>query len=245
MAEGAQTSNNDNVDNRIQSPPPEPPIISPALFLLGASLPFALGAYSGYRREVKRAAAGGENYNPGSSGGGGGGKGSIVSRLMEGQEPATRSSKRVSTAAAAGEMTASRAVGGLGVNPVGPVLAARALIIGSMLSIGGVGLMSAAIFYSSGYETVDEAVRSLREWGPRKRREWERFVGLPEGGQSASHPDVIATKGMSEDEELEYVKRKYLHEVYEEDGASDVNGEEAGGTGKSNSRRQSESTKIV
>ena len=90
---------------------------------------------------MKRAAAGGENYNPGSSGGGGGG--GIVSRLMEGQEPATRSNKRVSTAAAAGEMTASRAVGGLGVNPVGPVLAARALIIGSMLSIGGVGLMSA------------------------------------------------------------------------------------------------------
>ena len=91
---------------------------------------------------MKRAAAGRENYSPSSSGGGEG----IVSRLVEGQQPATKSGTGISTAAAGGKMAASRAVGGLGVNPIGPVLAARALIIGSMMSIGAVGIMSAGEF---------------------------------------------------------------------------------------------------
>jgi hypothetical protein len=87
-----------------------------------------------------------------------------------------------------------------------------------MLSVGGVGILSAALFYASGYESVDEAVRSLREWGPKKRREVEGLMGLPEGGVSASHPDIVATRGMSEDDELSYIKRKYMAELYEGEG---------------------------
>lgn len=50
---------------------------------------------------------------------------------------------------------------------------------------------------------------------------------------------------MSEDEELEYVKRKYMHELYEEDDTSNDNGEEARSIGEANSRHQSQSTKIL
>jgi len=202
--------------NGPQNPPSAPPIISPSLFLLGASFPFALGAYGGYRRELKIAAS---NDIPGSGGGSSGG--GIVSRLTEGHELPSARKGQATTSAASAEAAAAAAgrAGAAGFNPAGPFWAARALVIGSMLSIGGVGILSAAIFHASGYESVDEAVRSLREWGPKKRREMERFIGLPEGGTSASHPDVIATKGMSEDEELDYVKRKYMAELYEEDDA--------------------------
>lgn len=207
-----------------QNPPAAPPMISPSLFLLGASFPFALGAYGGYRREMKRAAtAGGDNYTPGSGGATGGG--GIVSRLMEGHELPSASTARAASAVEApgGAAAAAGRAGTTGFNPAGPVLAARALLIGSMLSVGGVGILSAALFYASGYESVDEAVTSLREWGPKKRREMERLMGLPEGGVSASHPDIIATKGMSEDDELDYVKRKYMAELYAEDDAVEGN----------------------
>ena len=224
----AETDNGDSATNDGPlNPPAAPPMISPSLFLLGASFPFAIGAYGGYRREMKRAAAaGGDNYTPGS--GGASGSGGIVSRLMEGHELPSAGKAKVPTAAeASGGAAATSAgrAGATGFNPAGPVLAARALLIGSMLSVGGVGILSAALFYASGYESVDEAVRSLREWGPRKRREMERLMGLPEGGVSASHPDIIATKGMSEDDELDYVKRKYMAELYEEDVDDDANEE--------------------
>lgn len=224
----AETDNgNSATNNGPLNPPAAPPMISPSLFLLGASFPFAIGAYGGYRREMKRAAAaGGDNYTPGS--GGASGSGGIVSRLMEGHELPPPGKAKVPTAAEASGGTAATSAGragATGFNPAGPVLAARALLIGSMLSVGGVGILSAALFYASGYESVDEAVRSLREWGPRKRREMERLMGLPEGGVSASHPDIIATKGMSEDDELDYVKRKYMAELYEEDVDDDANEE--------------------
>ena len=222
-------SDDDACENGPLNPPAAPPMISPSLFLLGASFPFALGAYGGYRREMKRAAAaGGDNYTPGSGGATGGG-GGIISRLMEGHELPSAGKAKAPTSAAAsasaaeasGAATAATAAAGragaTGFNPAGPVLAARALLIGSMLSVGGVGILSAALFYASGYESIDEAVRSLREWGPRKRREMERLMGLPEGGVSASHPDIVATKGMSEDDELDYVKRKYMAELYEDE----------------------------
>ena len=224
----AETDNGDSATNNGPlNPPAAPPMISPSLFLLGTSFPFAIGAYGGYRREMKRAAAaGGDNYTPGSGGASGGG--GIVSRLMEGPELPSAGKAKVPTAAEASGGTAATSAGragATGFNPAGPVLAARALLIGSMLSVGGVGILSAALFYASGYESVDEAVRSLREWGPRKRREMERLMGLPEGGVSASHPDIIATKGMSEDDELDYVKRKYMAELYEEDVDDDANEE--------------------
>ena len=225
-------SDGDADQNGPLNPPAAPPMISPSLFLLGASFPFALGAYGGYRREMKRAAAaGGDNYTPGSGGATGGG-GGIVSRLMEGHELPSAGKARAPTsvAASASAATAAAAAGGragaTGFNPAGPVLAARALLIGSMLSVGGVGILSAALFYASGYESIDEAVRSLREWGPRKRREMERLMGLPEGGVSASHPDIVATRGMSEDDELDYVKRRYMAELYEDENIDATEGNE-------------------
>ena len=88
--------------NGPQNPPSAPPIISPSLFLLGASFPFALGAYGGYRRELKRAAA---NDIPG-SGGGSSGSG-IVSRLMEGHELPSGSRGQATTSSASAEAAAA------------------------------------------------------------------------------------------------------------------------------------------
>ena len=188
-----------------RAPSPDPPLISPVLFLAVASLPLGLGAYGGYRREVGRAAA--------EEGGGRGGGGGIVSRLRAGDPAAVPEVHRPSAPPG----------GPRGGPVVPPVAAARALVLGSMLSVSGVGLLSAAALYGFGCSSVDEAVRSLRRWAPRKRRELERFLGLPGTGEGVAGPDLAATGGMTEEEELDYLRRTYLADVYE-DGGGDGKG---------------------
>jgi len=57
-------------------------------------------------------------------------------------------------------------------------------------------------------------IEGFREWAPAKRRKFENMVGLQRPA-SFSHPDVEATKGMSEDDELDYLKKKYIPELNE------------------------------
>lgn len=90
-------------------------------------------------------------------------------------------------------------------------IAFKALGIGSMLSIGGVGLLTAGVFHWSGCQTLQELIDTWREWTPRKRIELETKFGIQP--KSMQHEDVVATKGMTEEEEWEYIKRKYIPEL--------------------------------
>mmetsp|Transcript_6766 Transcript_6766/g.12748 ORF Transcript_6766/g.12748 Transcript_6766/m.12748 type:complete len:197 (+) Transcript_6766:211-801(+) len=90
-------------------------------------------------------------------------------------------------------------------------LAFKALGIGSMLSIGGVGLLTAGIFKVCGCNNLEEMVTMCKEWTPRKRRELEKRFGIEP--KSMQHEDVKATKGMTEEEEWEYIKKKYIPEL--------------------------------
>ena len=74
----------------------------------------------------------------------------------------------------------------------------------------------AAVFYGSGCNSVDELVGRCREWAPRKRQELQQFFGFSKSS-SQDHPDFAATQGMSEDEELDYLKTKYMQDLYKTD----------------------------
>jgi hypothetical protein len=59
---------------------------------------------------------------------------------------------------------------------------------------------------------VDELVSTWRSWAPKKLREFESALGIPVE-RSARIEYENDVKGMSEDEEWEYVKQKYGSEI--------------------------------
>ena len=62
---------------------------------------------------------------------------------------------------------------------------------------------------------MDELIQKCQTWTPRKRKEFENTFGI--NPKSNQHEDVKATKGMTEDEEWEFLKKKYIPELVQED----------------------------
>jgi len=87
----------------------------------------------------------------------------------------------------------------------------KALGIGSLLSVGGVGLLAAGIFYASGCNTLQELIFSWRRWAPARRREMEQTFGIKP--KSMEHEDIKATAHMTEEEEWDFIKEKYIPEL--------------------------------
>ena len=98
------------------------------------------------------------------------------------------------------------------------VVAARALALGSLISVSATGLLVSGVFYLSGSRSVDELVCKWREWAPRKLREVEMSVGgamglpLGESRRAATREYEEATRGMNEEQEIQYVARRYADE---------------------------------
>jgi len=110
-------------------------------------------------------------------------------------------------------------------------LAFRALGIGSLLSVGGVGLLTAGVFYASGCNTLQELIFSWRRWTPARRREMEQTFGIKP--KSMEHEDVKATAHMTEDEEWDFIKKKYIPELVVVGGNDDDVQQRGDGGGKS------------
>jgi hypothetical protein len=96
-----------------------------------------------------------------------------------------------------------------------PILAARALLIGSLISISGTSLLISGIFLASGCRSLDELMVSWKSWAPKKLRAFENslenYVGIQVGKErrTTKFEYEQAIKGMTEEEELEYVRNKY------------------------------------
>lgn len=58
---------------------------------------------------------------------------------------------------------------------------------------------------------MDEAVSYLHHWGPRKRSQFEKWMGI-DLKRNHDNPDAQATRNMTTDEELEYYRTKYFSE---------------------------------
>jgi hypothetical protein len=67
-------------------------------------------------------------------------------------------------------------------------------------------------FYASGCRSWQEAVNLLHGWAPKKRRQFENWSGIKLGIGGRDHEDIEATRGMTNDEELEYYRTRYFTE---------------------------------
>jgi hypothetical protein len=92
---------------------------------------------------------------------------------------------------------------------IGSAVASRALGVATMGSIGVFGLVGALAFYASGCNTVSEAVSSTSRWGRTRRQELDSFFGV-KSRVDERHPEVLVTRGMTEEEELEHISKTYF-----------------------------------
>ena len=117
--------------------------LKPTYLLIGSCIPLMLGAYAGYRSEIKRAAssAASDGYSPGLTSSGGGLLTRVIGdELMDAKPINTSGNKMKSTATKVVEQAAH--VHNVDVGK----LAARALGVGSLLSVGGFGLLAFGTF---------------------------------------------------------------------------------------------------
>eukprot|EP00591_Stephanopyxis_turris_P001760 CAMPEP_0195517624 /NCGR_PEP_ID=MMETSP0794_2-20130614/11097_1 /TAXON_ID=515487 /ORGANISM="Stephanopyxis turris, Strain CCMP 815" /LENGTH=203 /DNA_ID=CAMNT_0040646455 /DNA_START=13 /DNA_END=624 /DNA_ORIENTATION=+ len=167
--------------------------IRPAHVLFAASFPLISGAYLGYRRALHV----GEGIASSNS---------LFMRTFGNQSGKVKNKLKPSVMK--------------GMDVPAAVVASRALAIGSMLSIGGFGLLCAGTFYWSGCDSLEELVDSCREWAPRKLSQLESYFGIDlkaSTSRQVEDVDRLAVEGMSEDEEVEYFTRKYVPELYAND----------------------------
>lgn len=94
-----------------------------------------------------------------------------------------------------------------------PIIAARALALGTLASFAGVGFLSASILYATGSSTVEELVNKCRRWEAPKfldNLKWDEEAGRIE--QQKLEDDCRVVAGMNEDEEMDYISRQYFED---------------------------------
>ena len=183
--------------------------LTPGSALLFSSLPLGLGAYIGYRRTLHESLSPPSSKSPTSSNGGFyGGRGSSILGQMIHPEPPISCTQNVIRSVPP-SITAV-----VSATPP-PILAARALLIGSLISISGTSLLISSIFLASGCRSLDELMGLWKSWAPKKLRAFEdsleNYVGIQVGKErrTTKFEYEQAIKGMTEEEELEYVRNKY------------------------------------
>jgi hypothetical protein len=108
---------------------------------------------------------------------------------------------------------------------VGIQTAGRALRLGTLGIIGSYGMIGAAIFYASGYQTLEEAMSDTRIWASSQRASFEKWLNM-EDRPSNTHPEVLAMKHMTEEQEMNYIYEQYIKEP-EENTTNNQQGTEA------------------
>lgn len=175
---------------------------NPGNVLMLTSVPFFAGAYFGYRMPTEQL----EDLIQGSVGGTGNADGVDSSKVRAVES----SGKRPKASIKAVDQDAVRAVAAQ--------TASKALRIATLGMVGTFGLLGAMGFYMSGYKSLGEAVGGTTRWAS----SWGKSMELAMGGDQAvskTHPEVLATKHMKEEEELSYIYDKYIKE---DDGDQDT-----------------------
>lgn len=98
---------------------------------------------------------------------------------------------------------------------VGSVLAARALRISTVGSVGVCGISTALLLYASGTNTVEAFVEETTLWGHEFRRKVDGVFGTKDRFDK-DHPEMVSMQKLSEDEQLEYISKHYLPNEEEE-----------------------------
>ena len=116
--------------------------VTPGSVLLVSSLPLCIGGYVGYRRALHESTVPETKVFGGSKGN------SILGQIIH-PEPPTGTASKVQLQSASASIKSA-------VPP--PILAARALVLGSILSVGATSLLISGIFYSSGCRSMDDLI---------------------------------------------------------------------------------------
>lgn len=200
------------------------PWLTPASALLVSSLPLAIGGYIGYRRALQESSSSSSTTTLSSNTGVSSYKGkSILGQIIIHPETPISSSSSSSTIATThSNNIIPKPTNNSIVNATTPppILAARALVLGSILSITATSLLVSGIFYASGCNSLDELISTWKSWAPNKLHQVENALGITAVGEDrrlAKFEYEQAIKGMTEEEELEYVRKKYGKEIQWDD----------------------------
>ena len=204
-----QQSGDDQVANyeETKTPQHQQSWVTPGSVLLVSSIPLCIGGYVGYRRALH------ESTIPETKGVFGSKGNSILGQIIH-PEPPTRTASKVQLQSASASIKSV-------VPP--PILAARALVLGSILSVSATSLLVSVIFYSSGCRSVDDLMSTWRSWAPKKLQQWESSLGNVLGvdigleRRSAKYEYEKATKDMSEEEEIDYAATLISREIQRDD----------------------------
>ena len=188
------------------------PWLTPASALLVSSLPLAIGGYIGYRRALLESSSSSSTTTLSSN------TGVSLGQIIIHPETPISSSSSTNATSIIPKPTNNSIVNAT--TPPPPILAARALVLGSILSITATSLLVSGIFYASGCNSLDELISTWKSWAPNKLHQIENALGITAVGEErrlAKFEYEQAIKGMTEEEELEYVGKKYGKEIQWED----------------------------
>lgn len=175
---------------------------TPSSILLVSSIPFCLGAYYGFLQP-------GQNLEkwvgdvPTTTNGTGGGD-----ILPENQRNVARNGLARRAMQKEAENWAAR--------QLGFQTASKALGIATFVNLGAFSLLGAVGFYLSGCKSISEAMSRTQQWASSRAQSFDEWVGL-DNRESKTHPEVLATKNMTEEEELNYVYDRLMKEIQQED----------------------------
>lgn len=161
------------------------PFLTPGRAFLFSSIPLTVGTYLGYRRALHESSL------------------SMQSAAAE----AVTASLNHSTSTNNKSPVLPRPNIAASTIPA-PVIAARALVLGTLVSLSSTSILVAGIFYASGCHSLEELMTTWKRWAPRKLREVEGVLGL--GNKGDVRRKAVAeyereTAGMTEEEEIMYV----------------------------------------
>jgi hypothetical protein len=154
--------------------------ITPGRAFLFSSIPLTLGTYLGYRRAMHESSMSMQSV--------------AVDTIASASSSSTTNNNKAGIPKPTTVMVST-------IPP--PVIAARALILGSLVSLSGTSLLVAGIFYASGCHSLEDLMSTWKRWAPRKLREFEGAIGLQSRGDERRSSKVEyerAVKGMSEEE---------------------------------------------
>lgn len=162
------------------------PFLTPGRAFLFSSIPLTLGTYLGYRRALHES--------------------SLSMQSAAGE--AVTTSLNHSTSTNSKSPVLPRPNNALVGTIPAPVIAARALVLGTLVSLSSTSILVAGIFYASGCHSLEELMTTWKRWAPRKLREVEGALGL--GNKGDIRRKAVAeyereTAGMTEEEEIIYV----------------------------------------
>lgn len=69
--------------------------------------------------------------------------------------------------------------------------------------------MGALVFYAAGWNSFDHAIEQVQDWAHEKRASLDGWLGV-ENRIDRGHAEIVAMKGMTLDEEVEYISKTYL-----------------------------------